>query len=209
MNLTTHLYLVPRSRMTPYMLLGVDGNSCAGFFLVKKIYRAGDCIRVRRICRSQSLSFISEDKKLCSCRNVVFYCKTYLMSNVLLTYLLTPWSRVLLEKLTGLQLVKKFPTFYGVLRFITAFTSALHLSLSWASSIQSIPPPPTSWRSILILSSHLRLGRYLFLNKIKFTYYLLVGCTCSLIDISVSKKISVSTFRAGVHKPRTPGRRRD
>ena len=29
----------------------------------------------------------------------------------LLTYLLTPWCRVLLEKLTGLQLVKKFPTF--------------------------------------------------------------------------------------------------
>jgi hypothetical protein len=27
------------------------------------------------------------------------------------TYLLTPWSTVLLEKLTGLQLVKKFPAF--------------------------------------------------------------------------------------------------
>ena len=29
--------------------------------------------------------------------------------------------------------------------------------LSWASSIQSIPPHPTSWRSILLLSSHLGL----------------------------------------------------
>jgi hypothetical protein len=29
------------------------------------------------------------------------------------TYLLTPWSRVLLEKLTSLQLVKKFLAFYG------------------------------------------------------------------------------------------------
>ena len=29
----------------------------------------------------------------------------------LLTYLLTPWCRVLLEKLTGLQLVNKFPAF--------------------------------------------------------------------------------------------------
>ena len=28
-----------------------------------------------------------------------------------LTYLLTPWCRVLLEKLTGLQLVEKFPAF--------------------------------------------------------------------------------------------------
>ena len=54
--------------------------------------------------------------------------------------------------------VKKFPVFYGTRRFITAFTSARHLSLSWASSIQSIPPHSTSWRSILILSSHLRLG---------------------------------------------------
>ena len=27
------------------------------------------------------------------------------------TYLLTPWCRVLLEKLTGLQLVKTFPAF--------------------------------------------------------------------------------------------------
>jgi hypothetical protein len=43
---------------------------------------------------------------------------------------LTPWSRVLLEKLTGRQLVKKFPAFYGTRRFITAFTRARHLSLS-------------------------------------------------------------------------------
>jgi hypothetical protein len=75
-----------------------------------------------------------------------------------LTYLLTPWSRVLLEKLTGLQLVKKFPAFYGTQRFITALTTARHLSLSWASSIQSTHPHSTSRRSILILSSHLRLS---------------------------------------------------
>jgi hypothetical protein len=39
-----------------------------------------------------------------------------------------------------LELVKKFPAFYWTRRFITAFTNAYHLSLSWASSIQSIPP---------------------------------------------------------------------
>ena len=36
------------------------------------------------------------------------------------TYLLTPLCRVLLEKLTGLQLVKKFPVFHRTRRFITA-----------------------------------------------------------------------------------------
>jgi purine-cytosine permease-like protein len=76
----------------------------------------------------------------------------------LLSYLLTPWSRVLLEKLGVCQLDKKFPAFYGTRRIITAFTSARHLSLSWATSNQSTSPHPTSWRSILILSSYLRLG---------------------------------------------------
>jgi len=57
-----------------------------------------------------------------------------------------------------LQLVKKFPAFHGTRKFITALTSVRHLSLSWASPIQSIYPYPTSCRSILILSTHLRLG---------------------------------------------------
>jgi hypothetical protein len=38
--------------------------------------------------------------------------------------ILTLWSRVLLVKLAGSQLVKKFPAFYGIRRFITAFTRA-------------------------------------------------------------------------------------
>ena len=83
---------------------------------------------------------------------VVQFSLTYLF-----TYLLTPWCRVLLEKLTGLKLVKKFPAFHGTRRFITAFTSLRHPSLSWASPIQSIYPHPTSWRSTLILSTHLSL----------------------------------------------------
>ena len=76
----------------------------------------------------------------------------------LFTCLLTPWSRVPLEKLTSSQLAKKFPAFYGTRRFTTACASARHLSLHWTRSIQSMPPHPTSWRSILILSSHLWLG---------------------------------------------------
>jgi len=44
---------------------------------------------------------------------------------------------VLLEKLTA-QLVNTFCLFCGTRRFIAASTTALRLSLSWASSIQSI-----------------------------------------------------------------------
>ena len=46
-------------------------------------------------------------------------------------------SKILPEKLTVSQLVKKFPQFYGTRRFITAFTRARHLSLSWARKTQS------------------------------------------------------------------------
>ena len=71
----------------------------------------------------------------------------------ILTYLLTPWCRVLPE-----QLLKKFPAFHGTRRFITVHTTVRHLSLSWASPIQSIYPHPTACISILILFTHLHLG---------------------------------------------------
>ena len=68
---------------------------------------------------------------------------SWLFTFALLTYLFTPWSRVLLEKLTGSQLVIKFPAFYETRRFITAFTSASHLFLSWANN-----PGPRLYLSI-------------------------------------------------------------
>jgi hypothetical protein len=72
----------------------------------------------------------------------------------LLTYLL--YGAVFYLR-NSAHLVNKFPAFYGTRRFITALTNAHHLSLSWARSIQSIPLHPTSWRSVLIPSYHLRL----------------------------------------------------
>ena len=77
------------------------------------------------------LSFYVRNNYLCTSAS---YLLTYL-----LTYSLTPWSIALLEKLTGFQPVKKFPAIYTTRMFVTAFISARYLSLSWASSIQSIP----------------------------------------------------------------------
>jgi len=104
---------------------------------------------------------------LFTCPITHFRCQTEFINVHILTlvwslnvasYLLTPWCTVLLEKLTGLQLVKKFSAFHGNRRFITALTSVRRLSLSWSSPIRSIYPHPTSWRSVLILYTHLRLG---------------------------------------------------
>ena len=98
---------------------------------------------------------------------------------------LTQWRRVLLEKLTGFQLVKKFPAFYGTQWFITTFTRVCHLSVSWDRSIQSVPPIPLQRRSILILSSHLHLGLLSglfpssFPTKTPYTHLLsLIRATC-------------------------------
>jgi hypothetical protein len=75
--------------------------------------------------------------------------------NIQNTYLRS-WD--LLEKLPIVQPLKNFPAFYVTRRFVTVFTRAVHWSLSWARSIESIPSHPISLRSILILSTHLRLG---------------------------------------------------
>jgi hypothetical protein len=60
---------------------------------------------------------------------------------------LTPWGRVLLEKPTVPQLVKKFHAFYGTQTFITVFTRAA-----------SPHPRNVFWKSFLILSSHISPG---------------------------------------------------
>jgi len=70
-----------------------------------------------RPSRSQSLYRLSYSAHICVCVCVYIY----------IYYLLNPWCRVILEKLTGLQLVKKFPAFHGTRRFISAPTSVRYI----------------------------------------------------------------------------------
>jgi len=72
----------------------------------------------------------------------------YFGRKFLLSYLLTQWRRVHLEKLTVSQLLKLYPARCSTRCFIIAFTIARHLSLFSAKSIPSTPPHHTSWRSI-------------------------------------------------------------
>jgi hypothetical protein len=85
------------------------------------------------------------------CMYIVCYTKTY-------NNWLTLWSWGLLERPLDVRLLDNFPTFHGTHRFNTEFTRALHLFLSLARPIQFTSPHPTSPTSILILSTHLRLG---------------------------------------------------
>ena len=79
-------------------------------------------------------------------------------SSKMITYLPTPWSRVLLEKLTGFAANQEIPCILWNLKVHYHTYKRCHLSLSWANSIQSPQPLPTSFSYTLILSSHLRLG---------------------------------------------------
>ena len=123
------------------------------------------------------------------CFTFTFCLLTYLLT-YFLTYLLTPCSRVLLEKLTGSAASQEIPRIFGTRMFIIVPTSARHLSLSWANSIQSPQPPPTSWTTVLILSSHLRLGlpNGLFPSGFPTKTYLFtiaVYCHCTNINQNI------------------------
>jgi hypothetical protein len=114
-------------------------------FVLGPLYRRNFIVPV--LIKSEfalQLYTIINNNKCTSVLNVILFHVTTdmfrpIMWPLLGWYWLTPRSRVL-EKLTGYQLAKKFPAFYGIQRFINTFTIARHLSLSWARLIQSNPP---------------------------------------------------------------------
>ena len=71
------------------------------------------------------------------------------------THLLTPWSRDVLEDPLVSQLVKKFLAFYRTRKFITAFTSSCHLSLS-SKTLYYIINAYLFWRYIILAINNFR-----------------------------------------------------
>ena len=97
---------------------------------VKRSHRPSETLFYLKIrIRIHSDCFALAVRPLCSESGSTPFSSMYYTQYYLITYVLTTWSRILL---TGSQLVKKFPAFYGNGRFLTSFTSACQLSLSWA-----------------------------------------------------------------------------
>ena len=81
------------------------------------------------------------------------YCQyaSFVINLAVCIILLTPYSRVFLEKLTGSQIAKKFPALYGTRMLITAFTRVRYLPYPEPVQSSPCPPPlPTLLRSIVI-----------------------------------------------------------
>jgi hypothetical protein len=115
--------------------------------------------------------------------------------------LTTNWlcRRVLSDKLIVFWLVEKFPTFYGISRFIVVFKRFCYLSFDWARLIRSTSSHPVSSRSILVLSSHLcphissnhftqvfstkTLRIYLLLHSFTFPTYLILLYLITVITV--------------------------
>ena len=108
----------PDRRLSPHSL---PPKWVPGFFPGGKVNEAWGQIRIE-LCLHFSIRFYDVSKAKVS------------LSLRCLQEAQTPcgmqWNRGLPETLTGPQLVRKFPAFYGTQRFITALTRAWHLPLS-------------------------------------------------------------------------------
>jgi hypothetical protein len=84
-----------------------------------------------------------------------------------ITNKLTPWSRVLREKLTVTHLVKKFPSFYGTRWFITVYKCPpLVPILNEMNTVHTFPPYFPKINSNIILPSTPRSSEWSLLFRI-------------------------------------------
>ena len=86
-------------------------------------------ITMKVIRQDWSISFHTADVNSVLARVTTFAMDVCLCWQPTFINRLTPRNKVLPEKLTGSQLVKKFPAFYGTRKFITEFTRPRHLPL--------------------------------------------------------------------------------
>jgi len=139
----------------------------------------------RKICSIYSLVLFSDEfvklRKATVSSSCVSVCPRGTSTICLLTSLLTPWSRVLLEKPTGSAASQEIPRIFGTR--ISSPYSQVPATPPYPEPTPSSPPQllPTSWRSITTLSSHLRLG----LTSGLFPLGFLTRTLCSPLPYSI------------------------
>jgi hypothetical protein len=114
-------------------------SEVVGFRLdITKFVRTSCCT----LCSNTSRPIVQLHKDKAQC---LLKCLTWIITvtkSRRIINLLTSQSKVLRKKPTRPQLVKKLSVFYETCKFITVFTTARHLFLSWARSKRSLHPIP-------------------------------------------------------------------
>ena len=117
-------------------------------------------------------NYTNQNLLICQSIPPYIYLSAYLRTS---SSKLTPWSRGLPEKLTGLQLGKKFHVFCGIRKFIIAFTRLHHLYFIHQSL------PGLRQRKLHILPRHC-VSMCCLIIKIKWDFFYFTATT----DLSVS-----------------------
>jgi hypothetical protein len=103
------------------------------------------------------------------------------LSFLIIAYRTNSVNRILFEKLTGSQLIKKYLAFYGTQRFIIGFTNAHHLYLE--------PGQSTSCLSIPFLEDPFLI----------FFSHLCLSVASALLPTGLSTKIFYTPFLSPIH----------
>jgi hypothetical protein len=113
---------------------------------------------------------------------------------------LTPWRRVIFEKLIVSQLARKFPAFNGTWKFITMYIRTCHWILCWATWIHCTTSHRLTLRTILILSylnacfSQVACSLKVFRLKFVKNFSSLVRATCFFRFILLLELITLIIF---------------
>ena len=144
------LILITSPKTTLFSSCNNLRNVCAEFL---------HCINVSYVLPKLRLIHFYYRQRLLHLTQYLITCVLVIRRNLVFTYLLThSMMQSPTWEANWFAAGQEIPRFYGTRRLITALTSVRYPSLSWASPVQSTYLHPTSWRSILILSTHLRLG---------------------------------------------------
>ena len=131
-------------------------NICEAVQMIMWIARSGGLLWTRQwtfvLHKMRRISWLAEELSACNWPCVWWACRCWCdclfvslsscfcwmeFVNALNASSLTPCSRIVFDKITAPQPVKKSPTFYVTKWFISVFTAVLHLSVSRAGSVDT------------------------------------------------------------------------